>query len=95
MAPPRALTDTQEATAADLYRQDWSVQQIAWRFHVARSTVQLALKRQGVVLNRTPQQGREAARSSGWNEYRKSIRPTYVSLINAVSDWSRPQGATQ
>lgn len=95
MAPPRALSQEHEARAAELYREGWSVQQIAYRFHVARSTVQLALKRQGVVLNRTPQQGRELARTSSFEQYRRSIRPAYVSLINAVSGWSRNQGATQ
>lgn len=94
MAPPRALSQEQEARAADLYRDGWSEQQIAYRMHVARSTVQLALKRQGVA-KRTHEEGRKAARASSFEQYRRSIRPAYVSLINAVSGWSRNQGATQ
>jgi transposase len=82
----RAFNAEQDALALRLYREGWSAPQIADRMKVNKSTVLAALSRMGEP-RRTAQQGRESARASGYQQYRKDNRPAYVSLVNAVSTW--------
>lgn len=86
MGTPRAFTDEQDAQVVCLYREGWSAPQIADRFKVNKSTVIAALKRMNEP-RRAHQAGRESARASGYQQYRKANRPAYVSLVNAVSTW--------
>lgn len=72
--------------AAELHREGWSVAQLAERFRCSRNAVQNAFAYMG-VKQRTPQEGREAARQSGYWEWKAESRRASASLARTISHW--------